>query len=128
MKHIATLLLATVGLMTLWLAKTLGNHLVAQFAIPIPGAVIGMLAVFIFLIFLGNIPKPLSHAATPLLQHMNLLFIPAAVGLMSLGSLLSEHGLGIITAMLVSTFAGFWVCVRMYTKLGRKHKQVSHDT
>ena len=126
MKHIATLLLATVGLMTLWLAKTLGNHLVVQFAIPIPGAVIGMLVIFMILMFLGNIPKPLNDAATPLLQHMNLLFIPAAVGLMSLGSLLSQHGLGIITAMLVSTLAGFWVCIQMYTKLGRRH--ASHDT
>jgi len=117
MKYLIQLVLLTLGLTTIWLAKTLGNYLVTQFAIPIPGAVMGMLALFVLLLLLGSIPRALSEAATPLLQHMNLLFIPAAVGLMSLGSLLSEHGLAIIAAMLISTFAGFWACVRIYIKL-----------
>lgn len=125
MKHLITLTLVTLGVATLWLAKTLGNYLVTQFALPIPGPVIGMLCLFIVLFLLRHTPKALSDAATPLLQHMNLLFIPAAVGLMSLGPLLSEHGLGIIAAMLISTFTGFWVCVRAYTMLEGKGKAES---
>ncbi|MDG0978725.1 MAG: CidA/LrgA family protein [Halieaceae bacterium] len=116
MKHIVQVCLIALGLITLWLAKTFGNYMVAQYAIPIPGPVLGMLIILTLLLMLGDIPRPLSEASAPLLQHMNLLFIPAAVGLMGLGSILSEHGVGIIAAMLVSTLVGFWVCVQVYLK------------
>lgn len=119
MKHFIQLWATVSGLIILWLAKMLGNTVADQFAIPVPGPVLGMLLVFVLLLLLGHIPKSLSLASAPLLQHMNLLFIPAAVGIMGLGALLSDYWVGIIMAMLVSTILGLWVCVQAYIKLSK---------
>lgn len=112
------------GLALLWIAKTVGKAVVEHYAIPIPGPVIGMLLVFGVLLWLGRTPHVLSQAASPLLAHMNLLFIPAAVGLMGLGALLRDHGAGILASMLISTLLGFWTCVRVFTFLKHRDQQV----
>jgi holin-like protein len=112
----------SLGIFILWIAKVAGTYLATHYAIAIPGPVIGMLLVFTILTMLGRIPKALAHAAAPLLNHMNLLFIPAAVGLMTLGTLLSEAGVGIAAAIILSTVTGLWVCVRLFAHASVRRK------
>lgn len=80
-----------------------GEIIVRWLAIPFPGPVMGMLLLFSTLLVRGSLPEALKHTAQGLLQHLSLLFIPAAVGVMVHGSLMRAHWLPILASLSVGT-------------------------
>lgn len=48
----------------------------------LPGPIIGLLLLFVFLILRGEVGEPLSQAAASLLKYLPLLLVPPAVGVM----------------------------------------------
>ncbi len=91
------------GAIALLLLCQLFGVLLNRLGVPIPGAVLGM---GILLLWLGLVRRErpsLEKVAGWLTAHLPIMFVPAAVGLMDEGSLLKAHGLPILLATLVST-------------------------
>lgn len=91
------------GLTWLLVFQCIGEAIVYLTGLPVPGPVIGMLLLFVGLRLRGAIPRALDTAATGLLQHLSLLFVPAGVGVMlHFGRVANEWG-AIAAAILAST-------------------------
>lgn len=83
--------------------QLIGELVTRALEIPVPGPVLGMVILFLVLVFLGSIPEKLSAAADGLLNHLSLLFVPAGVGVMLHFPLLGNDWLAITVALVVST-------------------------
>lgn len=70
------------GLTWLVLFQLLGTALNVLFLPMLPGPIIGMLLLFVFLLLRGEVGEPLGQAASGLLRYLPLLLVPPAVGVM----------------------------------------------
>lgn len=91
------------------IALLIGFHLLGEglhwMGVPLPAGVLGLLAFYIAL-SLGLVPLHwVERAATFLLRHMVLLFVPLTVGLMDMGPLLSRQAVAIGASLVVSSVA-----------------------
>lgn len=84
---------------------------VVSFLLPvsIPGAVIGMVLLFLWLAIRDDEDTELVGFTTLLLRHLSLLFIPASVGIMVHLDYLTREWLAILGAVLISTLASIIV-------------------
>ena len=96
----------------IFLCQLLGELLARAFNLPLPGPVLGMGLLFLFLLVRGvqargtraqAVPVSLAAAADGLLGHLSLLFVPAAVGVMRYFDLLRANALAIGVAVALST-------------------------
>ena len=78
--------------------------------IPVPGGVIGMLILFVALLLRRGVPEELEKTAQVLLRPLSLYFVPASVGIMTMGPLLAQEGIRIGLAMVLSTLIPLVVC------------------
>ena len=69
----------------------------------IPGSVLGMILLFLSLFFKILKPEYVKNTATIITKNMAVFFVPAAVGLMAYGELLSHSLLAIVFAIAIST-------------------------
>jgi holin-like protein len=95
------------GFLWLVLCQLIGEVIVRTAGLPIPGPVCGMVILFVLL----QLRKPaadgnLFRAADGLLQHLQLLFIPAGVGVITLLGVIGKHPLPLIGALVISWVAG----------------------
>ena len=97
---ILTGLLGFIGLIGFSLV---GKWLVPLLPIVLPAPLIGMLALFIALLFIGHIPSALALAAKPLLGHMSLLFVPAILGVWHYQALIKANWLPLSLAVIITT-------------------------
>lgn len=81
--------------------------------LPVPGPVIGMLALFIYLMVRGGVSQTMGRTADGLLSHLSLLFVPAGVGVMLHFRLLEDNWLAVSVALLASTVATIIVTALM---------------
>lgn len=91
------------GAIALLLLCQLFGVMLNRLGVPIPGAVLGM---GILLLWLGLVRRErpsLEKVTGWLTAHLPIMFVPAAVGLMDEGPLLKAHGLPILLATVVST-------------------------
>lgn len=95
----------------------LGVWLNSAFALPIPGALSGLVLLFVALLILRDVPKPLLQVSQLLLRHLSLLFIPTTLYIVVLKESFIEHWPILITALLISTFTSMLlaaiVCKRL---------------
>ena len=91
------------GLTWLLAFQCLGEALVRVLGLPVPGPVAGMLLLFIGLRLRTTIPAEVNTAATGLLQHLSVLFVPAGVGVMLHVARIANEWLPIVAALLGST-------------------------
>lgn len=86
----------------LWAISAGSSWLVKALSLPVPGNVVGVLALFA-LLSLGVVRLPqVELAADFLLKHLVFFFIPVAVGLMEWGAVFAEHGLVLALAIVAS--------------------------
>jgi len=86
----------------LWVIYYLSSWVVKSFHIPLPGGVLGMIILFVFL-SAGIIKEEwLTAATTPLLKHLAFFFIPIAVELMQWGDLFRQIGHLLFLPLVVS--------------------------
>jgi putative effector of murein hydrolase LrgA (UPF0299 family) len=83
---------------------TAGQLVSHWFVLPVPGTVIGILFLLGGLIALRRVPEPVGRVADFLLAHLNFLYIPAGVGVMTYAALLADDLWPILVALFVSTF------------------------
>ena len=96
------------GTTWLLLCQTAGELLVRALGLPLPGPVMGMLLLVALLAWPGA-RGPVGQASEALLQHLSLLFVPVGVGVMVHLALIARHGLGMLLALVLSTWIGLAV-------------------
>jgi holin-like protein len=96
------------GLAYLLLFQCGGEVLARGLHAPLPGPVLGLLALLVGL-NVAAIRRPVALAAEMLLAHLSLLFIPVGVGVMTHWALVSQYGLRMLLAIVLSTWIGLAV-------------------
>lgn len=115
------------GLTWLVLFQLLGtalNHLL----VPIlPGPIIGLLLLLVFLIARGEVGKPLNEAASSLLRYLPLLLVPPAVGVMVYAKDIAADFWAIVGALALSCLLTLvFVGVLMQKLIQRQSKPEEH--
>ncbi len=98
------------GLTVLLLCQFVGSLLVALTALPVPGPVAGMVLLLGWLVWRRPGPGAgVVRAADGLLEHLQLLFVPAGVGVVAYLAVLGEHAAPVVVSLLLSWLAGLLV-------------------
>ena len=63
--------------------QLIGTVIVRLTGVPLPGPVVGMLLLFVFLLWRRATPAPLERTTRGLLGNLALLFVPAGVGVIT---------------------------------------------
>ena len=93
------------GLVEILLFQGAGE-VISRFVVPlIPGPVIGLLLLLGYLVLRRGVPRHVEVVASGLTQHLGLLFIPAAVGVVMYWPNLRANGLAIAVALAGSVIA-----------------------
>ncbi|GAA4031018.1 CidA/LrgA family protein [Actimicrobium antarcticum] len=90
-------------LATLLVFQSIGEGLAYALGLPIPGPVIGMVLLLLYLMMKNGAVDKLAPTSMELLRHLSLLFVPAGVGIMVHARLLAAEWLPITAALLAST-------------------------
>jgi len=112
----------------IFLCQLVGEVAARVLGLPVPGPVIGMALLFAGLQLRRRLrPEaapaseiPIGVAATFLLAHLSLLFVPAGVGITSQLPTLAQHGVGLIVALVVSTFLSLVVTALVFSLLSKR--------
>ena len=98
------------GLTWLLGCQLLGEVVVRLADLPVPGPVVGMLILFVLLqVRRSGDDATVVRAAHGLLRHLQLLFVPAGVGVVVYATRLREDALMIAVALSVSWLLGLAV-------------------
>nr|WP_314435414.1 CidA/LrgA family protein [uncultured Brevundimonas sp.] len=93
-------MIGAIGL--LLVCQLLGEAIHRLTGLPLPGAVIGMMLLGGWLALVRK-ERPTLEAVTGwLTAHLSIMFVPAAVGLIDEGAVLSRYGVGIAVATVIS--------------------------
>lgn len=90
-------------LATLLIFQTIGEGLSYALSLPVPGPVIGMVLLFLYLLLNDDAIGQLAPTSLALLRHLSLLFVPAGVGIMVHFHRVATEWLPIVAALLAST-------------------------
>ncbi len=71
------------GLSWLMVFQLAGTVLNVLFLPVIPGPIIGLVLLFIYLMLRGDVDEPINEAAASLLRYLPLLLVPPAIGVMA---------------------------------------------
>ncbi|MCF8210274.1 MAG: CidA/LrgA family protein [Rhodoferax sp.] len=96
------------GLTWLLAMQSVGELLARGMNLPFPGPVVGMVLLFMALHF-AVVRQPVAACADFLLGHLSLLFVPVGVGVMTHLALLSQYGVRMLVAVVLSTWIGLAV-------------------
>ena len=99
---------ALTGLAWLLLFQSAGEVIARSTPVGLPGPVVGMLLLLVALRF-ERVSAPVSRTADMLLEHLSLLFVPVGVGVMTHLALISQYGLRMVVALVLSTWIGLAV-------------------
>ncbi len=99
---------ALTGLAWLLLFQSMGEVIARSTPVGLPGPVVGMLLLLVALRF-ERVSAPVSRTADVLLEHLSLLFVPVGVGVMTHLALISQYGVRMLLALVVSTWIGLAV-------------------
>jgi holin-like protein len=98
-----------VAFAALWALDAGGAALGRALHVPVPGTVIGIVALFGGFVALGRVPGAMEELARLLLGHLSLLYIPAAVGVVGYASLVRRDAWPIVAALVGSALVGLVV-------------------
>ena len=90
--------------------QLLGEVVSYTLKLPVPGPVIGLVALFLVWPRLPSLHKDLAEVSTTILGHLGLLFVPAGVGVMLHVGLIAAWWAPLLLALVLST-AVTVVCV-----------------
>ncbi|MGQ7815754.1 CidA/LrgA family protein [Metapseudomonas furukawaii] len=115
------------GLTWLVLFQLIGSGLNALFLSMLPGPIIGLVLLFLYLLVRGEVSEPLSLAAGSLLRYLPLLLVPPAVGVMVYAQAIWEDVWAIVGTLVLSLFAAFifcgWLMQRLIDRQGRRGEE-----
>ena len=99
-----------VGLLGLLACQLLGELLVALTGLPVPGPVVGLVVLLGWLTWRrpGD-DHPVVRAGDGLLRHLQLLFVPAGVGVVAQAAVVGAAAVAVVAGLLVSWLVGLLV-------------------
>ena len=100
------------------LIGTATNHLFLPF---LPGPIIGLLLLLIFLIGRGQVGEPLSLAASSLLRYLPLLLVPPAVGVMVYAKDIAADFWAIVGALVLSLLLSMAFAGVLMQRMVKRH-------
>lgn len=112
------------GLTWLVLFQLVGTALNHLFLSVLPGPIIGLMLLIIYLMIRGEVSEPISLAASSLLKYLPLLLVPPAVGVMVYAGQIADDFWAIVGSLVLSlmislTFAG-WLMQKLMNRQNRK--------
>lgn len=116
------------GLTVLLLLQVVGEIVVDVTGLPVPGPVVGMVLLFGWLQW----RRPAADAGTMraadgLLRHLQLLFVPAGVGIVTHLAVLRTEAVPLGVSLVVSWLAGLVVVGWIVQGFGRHHPEPGGD-
>ncbi|MEI4485161.1 CidA/LrgA family protein [Frigidibacter sp. MR17.14] len=107
------------AILTIFLFQ-LGGEVLSRLAhLPIPGPVIGMVALAAGFVASPRLLELVRPVAQVLLGHLSLLFVPAGVGIVSQLDVLRDQGLALGAALVVSTLLAIAVGAVVFELVAR---------
>ena len=91
------------GFTLLLLFQLAGETVVMLLALPVPGPVVGMGCLLLYLVLRKRDDEGLLNASSVLLKHLSLLFVPAGVGVVVHLARIEHEWLAIGVALVAST-------------------------
>ena len=124
--------LAALQIFGLWGLNFAGVWFVEKIALPIPGNLIGMVALYA-LLALGIVRLAWFEAAGSfLIRHLAFFFVPITVGLMDAGGLFATHGFAILLILAASAGIGIllagWVSQFLLRKSWRRSPPLEDES
>ncbi|ANH37201.1 hypothetical protein I601_0754 [Nocardioides dokdonensis FR1436] len=113
------------GLLWLLGCQLVGEVVVEATGVPVPGPVVGM--VLLLLVLTVRRPPedgPVHRTADVLLPHLQLLFVPAGVGIVAYAGVLRDDLLAVLVSLVGSWFLGLAVVGVLADRLGRRTRVV----
>ncbi|OMD34400.1 MULTISPECIES: CidA/LrgA family holin-like protein [Paenibacillus] len=87
----------------LYLFYLAGDYLQKQLHLPVSGSIVGLLLLFVLLLFRVVPLKWIEEGATTILAYLPLFFIPATAGIVNHMDIFSGRGLLLILILIVSS-------------------------
>lgn len=111
------------GILTLLLFQFVGECFVKLFELKIPGAIIGMVLLLLFLVLRKSSFHALDTSVFWLLRYLPLFIIPAAAGIITQIDTISNEAFAILTSLVVGTFLALAFSAKLMDVLiSRKEK------
>ncbi len=110
------------GLALLLLLQLAGTALVVLLDLPVPGAVVGLVALVVLGARSGALRRRAEPGAAPLLQHLQLLFVPPGVGALTQLDRLAANALPLALAVGGSFALGLVVAGTLLQALLRRRE------
>ncbi len=102
--------------------QTVGDLVVKQWGLTVPGPVLGMVFLLLALRWL-SVQTAVASCAEFLLNHLSLLFVPVGVGVMTHFGVFNDFGWRIAVVLVVSTWVGLSVTALTLRWLQRQQLQ-----
>lgn len=110
-----------VGLLWLLGCQLVGEVVVRLLHVDVPGPVVGMVLLLVVLrVRRSNDDDPVVRTGTRLLDHLQLFFVPAGVGVVAYAAVLRDDALALGLALVGSWLAGLAVVGWTVTALQRR--------
>ncbi len=107
--------------------QLVGEVAVNAIGLPVPGPVLGMVLLFIFLSIRGSVPDELSKVSSALLGNLSLMFVPAGVGVMVHFELLGTDAIPLSAAVIGSTVLTIAVTALTMTILKKRFNPTDNE-
>lgn len=107
------------ALATLLAFQLLGEALAHATHLPVPGPVLGMMALFLAWPHLARLHDRLGAVADALLGHFGLLFVPAGVGVMLHAGLVAAWWAPLLLAVVLSSALTLLAAAWLFERLRR---------
>lgn len=101
------------GIITLLVFQFLGECIAKLFDLLVPGPVIGMVLLLIFLIIRKSSFSSLDNAVFIHLRYLPMLFIPAAMGIITQIDIISKEFWAISIALFLGTIIALAFCAKL---------------
>ena len=116
------------GLTWLVLFQLLGTAINHLFVPVLPGPIIGLLLLLVYLIGRGEVGEPLNLAAGSLLRYLPLLLVPPAVGVMVYARDIAADFWAIVGALVLSCLLSLAFAGVLMQRLIKSHAVEPEDT
>jgi putative effector of murein hydrolase LrgA (UPF0299 family) len=109
------------GLTWLVLFQLLGTAINHLFLPILPGPIVGLLLLLVYLISRGQVGEPLSLAASSLLRYLPLLLVPPAVGVMVYAKDIAADFWAIVGALVLSLLLSMAFAGVLMQRMVKRH-------
>lgn len=101
------------GILTLLFFQFIGECITKLFELLVPGPVIGMVLLLVFLIIKKSSFSSLDNAVFIHLRYLPLLFIPAAMGIITQIDIISKEFWAITISLVLGTIIALAFCAKL---------------